>query len=148
VEIRRITHQSEPLVEHYSRLANDPRTSPDFSEFGRRMLELLERLPSIEGPPVWALTSHSRLALIARDDWRQRSLVMVAGCGLGELFGFSIEYSMPDDEAPWPGAVVRVGTHDVLQACEMIAYGLAKATGVKYSFRRPVESDSRPLDLR
>jgi hypothetical protein len=43
---------------------------------------------------------------------------------------------MPDGEAPWPGAQVQLATHDVPQACEMIAYGLSKATGLAYTLRK------------
>jgi hypothetical protein len=144
MEVRRITVQSQPLEDHYARLANDPRTSPDCVEVGRRMLELLRLLPAIDGPPVWAVTSHEDLHLVATDDYHQRSLVTVRGGGFGEAFSFGIEYPMPDGEAPWPGAHVLLGTHDAWQACEMVAYGLSKATGVVYSCRKHAEPGAAP----
>ena len=139
MEVRRITAQSQPLEDHYARLANDPRTSPDYAEVGRRMLELLRLLPAIDGPPVWAVTSHADLHLVASDDYRQRSLVVIRGGGFGEAFSFGIEYPVPDEEAPWPGARMLLGTHSSWQACEMVAYGLGKATGVAYSCRKLAE---------
>jgi hypothetical protein len=144
MEVRRITAQPEPLEGHYARLANDPRTSPDYAEMGRRMLELLRLLPAIDGPPVWAVTSHADLHLVASDDYRQRSLVAVRGGGVGEAFSFGVEYPVPDGEAPWPGAQMLLGTHDTVVACEMVAYGLGKATGVAYSYRRHAEPSAAP----
>jgi hypothetical protein len=139
VELRRITAQSQPLEDHYARLANDPRTSPDYAEVGRRMLELLRLLPTIDGPPVWALTSHADLLLVAADDYKQRLLVAIRGGGFGESFSFGIDYPVPDSEAPWPGARMLLGTHSSRQACEMVAFGLSKATGVAYSCPKPAE---------
>ena len=136
MEVRRITDQSQPLEEHYAAYLSEPRTAPHYVEVGRRMLELLRFLPAIEGPPVWAVTSHENLHLVASDDYRQRSLIVIRGGGFGEAFSFSIEYPMPDCEAPWPGARVLLATHDTWQACEMVAYGLSKATGITYSCRK------------
>jgi hypothetical protein len=95
------------------------------------MLGLLRYLPAIEGPPVWALTSHEKLHLVATDDYRQRSLVAIRGGGFGEAFSFGIEYALPEGEAPWAGAGMLLGTHETWQACEMVAHGLSKATGVR-----------------
>lgn len=100
MEIRRITEQSQPLEEHYTFLVNNERTSPDYAEVGRWMLELLRHLPTINGPSVWAVTSHVDLHLVASDDYRQPSLVVIRCGGYGEAFGFSIEYPMPSSEAP------------------------------------------------
>jgi hypothetical protein len=139
VEIRRITNQSEPLEVHYSRLADDPRTSPDYAEIGRRMLELLRLLPGIDGPPVWAMTSHADLLLVSSDDYPQQRLVAIRGNGFGEVFSFRIEFQMPASEAPWPGARVLLGTHNTAEACAMVAHGLRQATGANYSVPTPAE---------
>jgi hypothetical protein len=140
----RITAPSQPLEDHYARPANDPRTSPDYAEVGRRLLELLRLLPAIDGPPVWAMTSHPDLHLVATDDYRQPSVVVVRGGGFGQAFSFGIEYPMPDVEAPWPGARVLLGTHEAWQACEMVAYGLCEATGITYSCRKHAEPGVAP----
>ncbi len=148
MEVRPITAQSEePLEDFYGQMASDPRTTPDFAEVGRRMLELLHLLSAIDGPPVWAMTSHARLLLVAGDDYRQPSLVVIRGGGLGEAFSFGIEYAVPDSEAPWPGARMLLGTRDTREACEMVAYGLSKSTGVAYSCRKHAEPLSRPMDM-
>ena len=144
MEIRRITAQSETLADFYDRMATDARTSPDFAELARRMLELLRLLAGIEGPAMWAVTSHANLHLVASDDYQLPSVVEIRGGGFGEAFSFGIEYLMPDSEAPWPGARVLLGSNEVLLACEMVAYGLSKATGVTYTFRNPAEPHAAP----
>lgn len=104
MEIRRITDQSEPLEDSYGHMASDPRTSPDFAEVGRRMLELLRLLRAVDGPPVWAVTSHASLHLVPADDYREPSLVVVRGGGYGAAFSFGIEYLMPAAVAWGKGA--------------------------------------------
>ncbi len=144
MEVRRVEAQApETLGEHYARLHDDPRTSPDYREIGRRMLELLRYLRSIDGPPVWAITSHADLLLVDAEKPARR-LIAIRGGGFGEAFSFGIEYPMPEGEAPWPGTRVLLGTHDTWQACEMIAYGLSKATGVDYSCRKRAEPSAEP----
>jgi hypothetical protein len=61
------------------------------------------------------------------------------GVGSGRGGAFRIQYPVPDAEAPWPGAVMLLGAHDVGQACEMVAYGLSKARGIAYSYQRHAE---------
>ena len=132
MEVRRITDQSLPLTGHYSGLANDPGVSPHYAEVGRRILGLLGILPAIEGPPVWAVTSHADLHLVATDDYRQKSLVAIRGDGFGEAFSFGIEYPVPAGEAPWPGARMLLSTQSTLEACELVAHALSQATGAAY----------------
>src|SRR4051794_19820482 len=119
MEIRRITAQTRPLEDTYGRFAALA-DSNEFSLIGRRMLELLARLRKISGPPVWAVTSHEVLRLVAGDAYGLPSLVTVR-CE-GEWF--HIEYRMPADEAPWPGTHVHSKTDDLGLACEMVAFEL------------------------
>lgn len=150
MEVRRITAQSEAMEDHYTRLAGNPRTSPNFAELGRRMLELVRLLPAIDGPLVWAVTSHHRLHLLAVDDFTSPSLAAIWGYGGGEGFTFAIEFPLPDGEAPWPGARMLFSTRDTWQACEMVAYGLSRATGVAYSCRKqagPGDTADRGRDI-
>ncbi|WP_143393006.1 hypothetical protein [Fimbriiglobus ruber] len=142
MEVRRITAQLQSLEDHYFRLANDPRVSSDYAEVGRRMLELLRLLPAIGGAPMWAVTSHADLHLVATDDYRQQSLVTVRGGGSGDAFSFCIEYPVPNGEAPWPGTRMLLSTHDAWQACEMIAYSLRKTTGAAYSCHKQAEQNA------
>lgn len=131
MELCRITNQNQPLEDHFGHLAalGDGNA---LSPIGRRMLELLAQLRKISGPPVWAVTSHADLNLVAGDDYRLPSLVTVR-CG-GEWF--HVEYLMPAAEAPWPGSRVVSQTDDLDLACEMVAFGLGKATGVPYSVNK------------
>ena len=132
----------QTLEGFYASLADNAGGS-HFTEIGRRLLELLSYLPLIDGAPVWAVTSHEVLRLVATDDFGQPSLVAISGGGYGEAFRFVIDYPMPAGEVPWPGVQVRLFTHDAAAVrWEMVAYGLGKATGVAYSFRRPAGTGS------
>ena len=128
VEIRRITDQSQPLEEFYREFLALG-SGNDYSKIGSRMLDLLHRLRAINGPPIWAVTSHANLHFVSGDDYRLPVLVSVL-CG-GDWF--YIEYRMSADEAPWPDAYVRAKTDDVERAGEMVAFGLTKATGVAHT---------------
>lgn len=122
MEICRITDQKRPLEEFYRGLAA---LGPDnaFAKIGARMLDLLQHLREIDGPAVWAVTSHASLNLLAGDDYRLPTLVRVNSDGQC----FVIEYRMPANEAPWPDAYVHGRTLDVVRAGDMIVFGLRKA---------------------
>lgn len=128
MEIKRITAQKPITLEEFfgEMVALGPGNG--YSRIASRMLELLVLLPNIEGPPVWAVTSHADLHLLDKDDYQSRTLASIR-CG---EFHFEIEYPMPSSEAPWPGACVRAQTNDPMRACEMVAFGLSKATSFPY----------------
>jgi len=125
MEIRRITAQKRLLEDHFNDLAALGADNK-YSRIGGRMLELLVHLREVDGPAVWAVTSHADLHLVAGDDYRLTPLVTIRcdGCW------FAVEYLMPTREAPWPGARVLGNTDDPSQACKMVAFGLSKAIGV------------------
>jgi hypothetical protein len=124
VKIQRITAQKRPLEDHFNELAALGADNK-YSRIGRRMLELLVQLREVDGPAVWAVTSHANLILVAGDDYRLPWLVTVRCDG----DWFEVEYVMPPGEAPRPGACVLSRTGDPVQACKMVVFGLSKATG-------------------
>jgi hypothetical protein len=105
------------------------------------MVVLSRQLRFVEGPMVWAVTSHAKLRLIATDDFTQSALMGIHGWRWdnARTFTFAIDYALPDGEVPWPGARVSLETSDLSQACEMVAYGLSKATGTANVFRKPTD---------
>lgn len=105
-----------------------PRTAAE------RMLELLRHLETVDGPALWAMTSHDSLCLLAGDDYALPILVAVRCDGIP----FYIEYRMAQDKAPWPDAYVTGITADVHQAVEMITFGLSEAMGAA----KPVGGDA------
>jgi hypothetical protein len=137
VEIRRITDQPRTLEEFYGEMSALGHGN-DFSKVGARTLGLLGHLRAIEGPPIWAVTSLASLNFVADNDWRLPVLVSIQ-CG-GNWF--AIEYRMPPNEAPWPEAFVRGQTDDMARACEMVAFGLTKATGTTHTVNRPLTPES------
>lgn len=122
MEIHRITAQRRPLDDFYRELAA-PGPENGYSKIGSRMLELLGRLRTVEGPSVWAVTSHAWLNLVPGDDYRLPTLVSI--CSDGDWF--VLEYRMPPDEAPWPDAYITGRTNDLERAVEMIRFGLQEA---------------------
>jgi hypothetical protein len=103
--MRRASCQArETLDQFYAKM-----DTPEQDEFtrgrGRAMRELLPLLDQAFGTtPVWGLTSLQRLVLLSEDNFAARWHVMIWGCSGS---GYSIEYWMPDVEAPWPDATVR-----------------------------------------
>jgi hypothetical protein len=122
VDIRRITDQPQSLDEFYAMLAALG-TDNMLAGIGARMLVLIRHLRELEGPSVWANTSHETLHLKAGDDYRLPTLVSIECSG----DWFHLRYLMPTREAPWPGAYVTGQTPDVQRAGEMILFGLQKA---------------------
>ena len=65
---------------------------------------LLAELRKLDfGDPVFCLTSHHKLWLVSKDNPSSTWWASVCANPLG----FEIEYRVPDDEAPWPGAFTR-----------------------------------------
>jgi hypothetical protein len=76
MEIRRIIAQKRLLEDHFNDLAALGADNK-YSQIGCRMLELLVHLREVDGPAVWALTSHADLHLVAGDDYRFASMVTI-----------------------------------------------------------------------
>jgi hypothetical protein len=133
MDLIRITAQgSESLSEFYSRAAADYRRDNMSvrAEMLETMVELLEFLrTSVNGPAIFAVTSHFRLRLIAGDDYRLPTLVTVEAVIDGpKTFGFDIAYEPPPAEAPWKNAWVHGLAIDVPDAANMIQIALCRNT--------------------
>ena len=72
-------------------------------EQGLGMLKFVAMLDEVfPNTPIWGLTSHYRLVLQTKDDWKSQWLVKI-GC-LGNEY--HIEYLIPEENRPWPYAYV------------------------------------------
>ncbi len=129
MRITRITAQKdERLADYYAREANWYREhdKSTFADMLSTMVDLLDYLTtSVDGPSVYAVTSHFRLRLISGDDYTLPTLATVEAVIDGpNTFGFEIAYEMPQKDAPWNNAWVRGLAFDVPQAAEMILIAL------------------------
>src|SRR5689334_19818402 len=87
----------------YSELVSDS-TDVVSREMGIGMLKFIEMLNGIfPNTQIWALTSHYKLILQTKDDWKSDWFVKI-GCLGNEYY---IEYLMPETKRPWPSAYVH-----------------------------------------
>ena len=131
MELIRITAQGpESLSEFYAREAQSyfQQGNSVLAEMLDSMVACVEYLrSSVVSPPVYAVTSHHRLRLIAGDDYTLPTLVTVEAVIDGpRTFGFEIAYELPPAESPWKNAWVRGLAIDVSQAAEMIQISLRR----------------------
>jgi hypothetical protein len=75
---------------------------------------------------VWGLTSHSRLWLLAKDDYTSVWLVSIQAWPAD---GFRIQYRMPRDEAPWSEAIVEGFARDEAEACALVRIAMNRCKG-------------------
>jgi len=115
----------ETLEESYGELA---RSADGFNrECGEAMLGLLARLRALPGEkPVFGLTSHHRLLLLAEDSHQSPSFVIVSALCKHE---YHIEALLPESTAPWPGAYVRGVARTEDEAVEMIETAMTLSEG-------------------
>ena len=94
---------------------------------GQAMLSLLARLRALpDERPVWGLTSHYRLCLLAENSSATPWFVILAAL---DMRNFYIEYLMPEHVAPWPNAYVRGEARSVDDAIRMIVTAMEKSEG-------------------
>jgi hypothetical protein len=117
---------SRSLEEDYAEFAALPPENP-LSQVGKQMLTLLPLLSeALANRDIWALTSHARLCLLARDDWESPWLVQIEALSWG---GFEIRYLLPQDAAPWPQATVLGFAVDAKSASAMIDTAMVRSGG-------------------
>ena len=93
------------------------------------MLELISCLRALpDKRQVWGLTSIGRLCLLAQDTYKSPWFVIVAALDSRNYF---IEYRMPDDIAPWPGAYVKGEAQTKEHAIQMILTATEQSQGWK-----------------
>ena len=101
-------------------VAHDPST-------GQAMLDLIAQLRSLDHPNrVWGLTSHTRLILLAQDDFRTPWYVIAYAISKRN---YTVEYLMPASVAPWQSAHVRGEARSVDEAVKMIVTAMERSGG-------------------
>ena len=115
----------ESLTEFYSELA----THDGWTCVCEMMLQLLPKLEGLaDEVPIWGLTSHERLVLLATDDYRTPWFVMITPHRWEE---YDIHYLLPKAEAPWGGARVEGIARDLDQASRMIRIAMQRSGGCR-----------------
>ena len=100
---------------------------PTIGNQAEAMLRLLASLRATESDYLaYGLTSHLKLCLLSEDRYDSDWWVVIEPDAFGYL---RVEYLMPPEEAPWPGAYVSGRTDDCPKACEMVLTGMLKSGG-------------------
>jgi len=116
--------RSKTHEEFYGSLAaSDDTWSRDVGETMLHLIDLLRTLPEPEA--AWGLTSHFHLCLLAADDYHTPWYVRLIG-SRGE---YTVDYLMPEAEAPWPYARVTGETRSQDRAVEMIETAMRLSRG-------------------
>jgi len=117
--------KSKSLRAFYEEVAADSHVV--VGEAGRLMTELVDDLEqAFRDIPVWGLTSHFHLMLLAADDSATPWFVSVTPPVGGS---FTIDYLLPEFEAPWPNARVTGEAKSVKAAVEMVLLAIEKSRG-------------------
>lgn len=100
MNLKRCTEEGQTSLEDYFGDYFRRASKPDRGKKVKVMLELLRALPF--GFPVFGLTSHDCLHLLAEDDPGSDWLVTIEPDGSS----FIVSYVLSEDQAPWLGARV------------------------------------------
>jgi hypothetical protein len=117
---------SKGLTEFYSDLANLPEPNY-YRRVGEQMLELLPLLEeAFADTEVWWLTSHEILWLMDRNVREAPVYVTLRALGWD---GFIVRYFLPDEEAPWPDAVLEGNARTPPEAVWMVQEAMRRSAG-------------------
>lgn len=93
----------------------------------RAMLDLIERLRALpDERRAYGLTSHYHLWLLAQDTYVSPWYVSFIAANKQH---YTIEYRMPESEAPWPHAHIRGVATSEDEAVQMILTAMEKSGG-------------------
>lgn len=122
MEIRRVAFQHGPnetqtFREAYKEHWVDERVIGDvWYKIGVRMVDLLTLLETINGPAMWACTSHADVVLFDKD--YQLHSTSVSRVSISTLDAFEVSVAVSADFSPWQRVVGR--TRDVAEAAQMV----------------------------
>ena len=97
---------------------------------GKTMLSLIAALRKHPDPRrVRGLTSHYHLGFLAADAASDVAYPILVWVVASDPHNYSIEYRLPDEEAPWPDAYVKGTAQSEEEAIRMILLGMDKSKG-------------------
>jgi len=119
MQLTRCSEQSRQTLDSFYATEDDLGVGPT-------MTKIIERL-RVVGPDlrVWGLTSLHHLYLLAEDSSRSPWYVSF----IASDAEIRLNYLIPADEAPWPGARVVGITTDIDEAVEMITKAMSLSGG-------------------
>lgn len=125
MNIHRCSEQgSESLDTFYDHFLTGP--DPIKAHIARETLATLRLLRAQRpGTTAYLLTSHLGLLFLAEDRAGAESFVRLECMGPG----FAIEYRMPEDLAPWPGAWVKGRARTAEEALEYTLIAMERSRG-------------------
>jgi hypothetical protein len=117
--------KSKTLDEFYQELGRGER---EVSRSGAKaMLELIARLRAHpDSREIFGLTSHSRLCLLAVDDYTSPWHVVVAAFDQRSYF---VDYLVPPNLGPWPNARMTGEARSEDEALEMVLIAMERSQG-------------------
>ena len=122
-----ITNQRDPGLYGFYRSLDRPGASGSLKAAAEQMLQLLPLVEALcSDIPVWGMSSHATLVLLAEDASDAPGFVRISPVG---KHGYEISYLMPEHEAPWPYARVTGHAPDTQSAGEMIRVAMQKSGG-------------------
>lgn len=129
--IRCTEQKSQTLEEFYRELIPDKvKTLPDL---GTPMLKVLKLInETFRETTIYGLTSHSTLVLLDKDSSLRPWYVSLNGIQSspdGERNEYHIEYLMPRDKQPWPGAKIKGGATSLEQLRRYIVIAMTESNG-------------------
>jgi hypothetical protein len=136
VQLTRCKDQSKLTLDEFYADEARGEGQPWVAQTAQTMLRLLERLRTLPfHRPVYGLTSHHRLCLLAEDKSFSPWFVIIEPVIVQPLL-FVIEYLMPEGTGPWPHARVRGEAHSEDRAVQMILTAMEKSEGWSQSATR------------
>jgi len=121
-------HSSRTLIEIYKENAND-QDGTMWQSQSENMIELINFINQhFKETNLWGLTSLMRLVLLTENDTASKWYVTIANSGTNEFY---FDYSIPENESPWPNGSVTGVAQTIEEAKKFIAISMHKSSAWK-----------------
>ncbi len=123
---RNSNQKSQTLEEFYLELTKEDNKITTVN-IGNAMLLFIDMInQTFKETQIWGLTSHYRLVIQAKDDWKSDWYIIVNCIGNNEYY---FEYLMPADKRPWEHATVRGVARSITEAKKYLLISMNECGG-------------------
>ena len=125
--IKRCSDQRNITLETFYKDLSAISNVPRLIDAGAKMITLLNLINELFiDTQLWGLTSHDRLVIQSKDDWKSSWYIIIVSIGTEEYY---FEYLLPTNKSPWENAMVRGEAKNLEAAKKYLLIAMRESEG-------------------
>ncbi|MEL6989020.1 MAG: hypothetical protein AAGK97_14505 [Bacteroidota bacterium] len=122
-------HHTKSLLQIFEDMEAYDKTKPLWKAKSQAMIDLILLIDkTFPDKDIWAYTSHYRLILVPEDRTFCKCTIIIESHGLPD---YAINYSLPEDQSPWPYARMHGSAENIKEAIKYIEIAMLNSGGWK-----------------